>query len=231
MKWREGYSGTGPGIVTPDGCAVSLYERLEVRDEPDVIARAVPAGASILELGCGAGRMTHALLQRGFDVTAVDESPHMLAHVHGTRTVLSPIEVLDLGELFDVVLLGSFLVHAPEPAQAQALLATCARHVKPGGCVLLQREGEDWHTNVPREGPLADGVARVASSVEVRPGVRSVLVEYDFPDARWTHTFLARPLTTAAFADLLATAGLHLDSHLTPDRVWVKATPRDLYAA
>ncbi|MGX1482605.1 cyclopropane fatty-acyl-phospholipid synthase-like methyltransferase [Streptomyces griseus] len=51
-------------------------------------------GASILELGCGAGRVTHPLVARGFEVTAVDESPGMLERVRGARTVLSPIETL-----------------------------------------------------------------------------------------------------------------------------------------
>ena len=78
---RAGYEGTGPGAITPDGCAVELYARLPVGDEPDVIAAAVPAGARILELGCGVGRMTHALLERGFEVTAVDESAEMLERV------------------------------------------------------------------------------------------------------------------------------------------------------
>lgn len=32
----------------------------------------------ILELGCGMGRFTHLLLERGFDVTAVDLSPDLL---------------------------------------------------------------------------------------------------------------------------------------------------------
>jgi SAM-dependent methyltransferase len=223
MKWREGFSGTGPGIFTPDGCAVSLYERLKAGSEPYIISLAVPAGGNILELGCGTGRVTKALLQRGFTVTAVDESAHMLSRVHGARTVLSPIESLDLGELFDTVLLGSFLIHAPEPSRARALLATCARHVKPGGCVLIQREGADWHTNVPRQGPLAGGIVRVASSTEVRPGVRSVHVEYEFTDASWTHTFLSHPLTDAAFTALLATAGLRLDSYLTADHTWALA--------
>ncbi|RPK71851.1 Mg-protoporphyrin IX methyl transferase [Streptomyces sp. ADI95-17] len=87
---REGYSGTGPGAITPDGCAVELYRRLSVGDEPDVIAAAVPAGATILELGCGTGRVTHPLIGRGFEVTAVDESAQMLEHIRGARTVRSP---------------------------------------------------------------------------------------------------------------------------------------------
>src|SRR5688572_25560640 len=81
MEMREGYEGTGPGAITPDGCAVELYSRLPVRDEPDIITAAVPAGAHILELGCGVGRMTHPLLERGFTVTAVDESAEMLDRV------------------------------------------------------------------------------------------------------------------------------------------------------
>ncbi len=39
---REGYEGTGPGAITPDGCAVELYARLPVGSEPEVIAAAVP---------------------------------------------------------------------------------------------------------------------------------------------------------------------------------------------
>jgi SAM-dependent methyltransferase len=220
---REGYTGTGPGAFTPDGCAVSLYERLPVGDEPSIIEAAIPSGASILELGCGVGRVTHPLIARGFQLTAVDESTEMLSRVTGARTVRSTIEDLNLPDRFDVVLLGSFLVHAP--SVAGRLLATCARHVAPGGSVLLQREGSDWHTNVPRSAPLSDGVVHVTSSSEVRPGVRSVLVEYVFPDAHWTHTFLTRPLTDLAFERLLADSRLRLDRYLTDDRIWVLAKP------
>ena len=49
---REGYSGTGPGVITPDGCAVELYSRLSAGNESDVIEAAAPAGDRILELGC-----------------------------------------------------------------------------------------------------------------------------------------------------------------------------------
>lgn len=225
-RTREGHSGTGPGPITPDGCAVDLYLRLPVGGEPDVIEGAVPAGATILELGCGVGRVTHALLARGFTVTAVDESPKMLEHVTGARTVCSPIESLELAERFDVVMLASFLVHTADPATRQALLATCRRHVKDGGSVLIQREGADWHDNLPRETALADGRVRVASSEPSgRPGVRTVHVEYVFPDARWTQTFASRPLGTPEFEQALSEAGLTVDAYLTKDGVWVHARP------
>ncbi|MEP7023241.1 MAG: class I SAM-dependent methyltransferase [Actinomycetota bacterium] len=222
---RAGYSGTGPGAITPDGCAVELYERLTVGDEPDVIERAAAAGATILELGCGVGRVTHPLLRRGFAVTVVDESPDMLARVHGARTVSSPIETLDLGERFDVVLLGSFLVHAGDPEVRLGLLRACRRHVADDGCVLLQREGATWHQEVPREREIPGGLVRVVSSDPAGPGVQSVHIEYVFPDARWTQTFLSRPLTRPAFEQALAEVGLGSVTYLTDDGVWARAVP------
>lgn len=224
-RTREGYGGTGPGAITPDGCAVELYERLPVGDEPDIIERAVPARARILELGSGVGRVTHPLVRRGFTVTAVDESPEMLERVQGTRTVCSPIETLELDERFDVVMLASFLVHAGDPRVRQGLLRTCRRHVADDGCVLIQREGEGWHDNVPTEREHAGGLFRLASSEPAGPGVRSVRVEYVFPDARWTQTFLSRPLSAEDFEQALAEAGLAVDAYLTDDRTWVRALP------
>ncbi|QHA04053.1 methyltransferase domain-containing protein [Streptomyces broussonetiae] len=225
---REGHEGTGPGAITPDGCAVELYERLPVGDEPDIIAAAVPAGARILELGSGVGRMTHPLLERGFTVTAVDESAEMLARIRGARTLCTPIEELDLGgEKFDVVMLASFLVHAGDEEVRRALLRACARHVAEGGCVLIQREGEDYHTNVPRERVDPSGFTlRIVSAEPVGDGVNAVRAEYAFPDAVWTQTFLARPLTKEQFEAALAEAGLEVDTYLTPDRIWVRAVPK-----
>ncbi|AVH59334.1 MULTISPECIES: class I SAM-dependent methyltransferase [Streptomyces] len=228
IEKRQGHEGTGPGAITPDGCAVELYARLPVKDEPDIITAAVPAGAHILELGSGAGRMTHPLLERGFTVTAVDESAEMLVRVRGARTIRSTIEDVDLGETFDVVMLASFLVHTGDIAARRALLKTCARHVADDGCVLIQREGEDWHTNVPRERVDPSGfTARIVSAEPVGDGVNSVYAEYEFPDATWTQTFLSRPLTKDEFEGALAEAGLRVDRYLTEDGVWVRAVRTD----
>ncbi|MFF3497485.1 class I SAM-dependent methyltransferase [Streptomyces sp. NPDC003247] len=223
---REGYEGTGPGAITPDGCAVELYSRLRVGDEPDIIAAAVPAGAHILELGSGVGRVTHALVERGFTVTAVDESAEMLERVRGARTIRSPIEHLDLGETFDVVMLASFLVHSGDDEVRRGMLRACARHVAPGGHVLIQREGEDYHANLPRERVDPAGCTiRILSADPVGDGVHAVRAEYVFPDAVWTQTFRSRPLTPEQFEGALAEAGLRVDRYLTEDGVWVRAVP------
>ncbi|MDI3387330.1 methyltransferase domain-containing protein [Streptomyces sp. B-S-A8] len=230
---REGYSGTGPGAITPDGCAVELYARLKASAEPDVIEGAVPPGARLLELGCGAGRMTRPLTERGFTVTAVDESAEMLAHVEGlpgvARAVRSPIEALDggaLGQRFDVVLLASFLVHAADPEVRDGILRACRSHVTDDGCVLIQREGADYHTNLPRERfDPAGYTVRFVSSTPLGDGVNSVHAQYIWPDATWTQTFRARVLSREEFEAHLAGAGLAVDRYLTGDGTWVRARP------
>jgi SAM-dependent methyltransferase len=224
QQMRAGHEGTGPGAITPDGCAVELYARLPVGEEPDIIAAAVPPGARILELGCGVGRMTHPLLERGFRVTAVDESAEMLERVRGARTIRVPIEDLRLDETFDVVLLASFLVHAGDEEVRRGLLRTCVRHMAADGCVLIQREGEDYHTDLPRERVDPSGfTVRIRSAEPVGDGVNEVRAEYEFPDATWTQTFRSRPLTRERFEEALAEAGLRVDRYLTQDRVWVRA--------
>src|SRR5690242_19259324 len=97
--------------TTPDGSPVELYLRLPALGEPERVHELVPAGAPVLELGCGVGRITHELVRLGHPVTAVDKSAEMLAHVRGAETVQSRIEELRLERRFPCVLLMSHLVN------------------------------------------------------------------------------------------------------------------------
>ncbi|MDF2711707.1 MAG: methyltransferase protein, partial [Nonomuraea muscovyensis] len=126
-------SGTGTGPITRDGSPVEFYLLMKAGDEPDVVAGVTPPGGSVLELGCGVGRVTHPLVERGFEVVAVDESAEMLAHVRGARTVRSGIQDLRLERRFDLVMLASHLVQTAEEEGRRLLLDTCARHVAPDG--------------------------------------------------------------------------------------------------
>ncbi|MFI5807629.1 class I SAM-dependent methyltransferase [Streptomyces sp. NPDC051561] len=234
---REGYEGTGPGAITPDGCAVELYRRISAEGEPEIVARAVAGrlpGARLLELGSGAGRLTRPLTELGFEVTAVDESEEMLDAVReavpGIRTVRSPIESLDLTgeERFDVVLLASFLVHAGTEGVREGMLDACRRHVADEGWVIVQREADGRHEGLPRErraagGELIRAVSSEPSPDEGRPGSRSLHVEYYFPDAKWTQTYLSCPLTEKEFEEALAGAGLVVDAYLDEQRSWARA--------
>jgi len=109
---------------------VDLYRRLPYLGEVELISAEIPNGASVLEMGCGVGRMTKELLGKGYYVTAIDNSPEMLAHVPpAATTICSNIEDLELKEWFDAVLLASNLVNVADDglrtAQLKSLPASC----------------------------------------------------------------------------------------------------------
>jgi SAM-dependent methyltransferase len=57
--------------TAPDGSPVGLYTRLPELGEGEVVASVLPVGASVLELGCGAGRITRQLIRLGRRFDAV----------------------------------------------------------------------------------------------------------------------------------------------------------------
>ena len=137
-------AGSGPGPLTDDGCAVELYRRLPPMGEADVVHDAVGDGASILDLGCGTGRIAHRLLELGHEVVGVDQSADMLAHVRGAHTVQAAIAGLDLGRTFDAVLLASHLVNTPDEAERRALFQTAARHLGGDGLLVAEWHPPEW---------------------------------------------------------------------------------------
>jgi SAM-dependent methyltransferase len=205
------------GVATaPDGSPVEVYERLPELGEGEVVASVVPSGASVLELGCGVGRITRQLVRLGYRVTAVDESPEMLAHVRDAETVEVSIESLDLGRHFDAVLLASNLVNA-EPEQRRSFLETCARHAD-----LTVVEG------LPLGWSPEDGETRLGEVVSrlrvhrIEDGVVHGAVEYETRGETLRH-----PFAMWVFADddelgaALEEAGLRLERRL--DARWFLA--------
>jgi SAM-dependent methyltransferase len=98
------------------------------------LARLAP-GASILELGCGAGGDTAEMLARGFAVRATDGSPEMagVASRRLGRVVETLLfEDLDEVEAYDAVWANACLLHVPRPELA-GVLARIRRALKPGG--------------------------------------------------------------------------------------------------
>jgi SAM-dependent methyltransferase len=95
----------------------------------------LPPGASILELGCGAGSDTAEMLARGFDVRATDGSPEMAAVAskrigRGVDTLL--FHELDAVEAYDAVWANACLLHVPRPELAD-VLTRIWRALKPAG--------------------------------------------------------------------------------------------------
>lgn len=213
-------------MITPDGCAVDFYTRMKAMDEPAIVHDVAGPGASVLELGCGAGRITHPLVALGHPVVAVDESPEMLAHVRDAETVCARIEDLALGPRFDVVLLASHLINTDDLAARTALLATCRRHVADDGGVIIQQHAPEWFAAAGDAENVRDGIIFRMRDVS-RPAANlvSATVEYVDGDLVWTQTFTARRLNHAELAAVLADAGLYLDRYLTGDRSWLRAVP------
>ncbi|MEH2527897.1 MULTISPECIES: class I SAM-dependent methyltransferase [unclassified Bradyrhizobium] len=92
-------------------------------------------GASILELGCGAGGDTAEMLARGFEVRATDGSPEMadVASKHLGRTVETLLfHDLDAVEAYDAVWANACLLHVPRTELAD-VLARIWRALKPAG--------------------------------------------------------------------------------------------------
>ncbi|HEY3562803.1 MAG TPA: class I SAM-dependent methyltransferase [Kribbella sp.] len=221
---RVGQGGTGPGVHTPDGSAVELYEVTSVHGEDELIDGAIGPSSSILELGCGTGRITRPLLDRGHQVVAVDESPDMIAHITETDTICSTIADLRLDRTFDVVLMMSYLINVADGAERHRLLETCAYHVRPGGSVLLQQE-MPGHRHAPAV--LEDERRRmVIADVEDLPGgAQAATLTYTIGDRTWSQRILTQNLSEDELAGQLAEVGLQRTDYLTPDRTWVRARP------
>jgi SAM-dependent methyltransferase len=76
----------------------------------------LPAGAAILELGCGAGNHSAEMLAAGFSVRATDGSPEM-AEI-ASRRLGKPVKAmrfdqLDEHEAYDAVWASACLLHVP----------------------------------------------------------------------------------------------------------------------
>jgi 2-polyprenyl-3-methyl-5-hydroxy-6-metoxy-1,4-benzoquinol methylase len=109
----------------------------------EVLQLCLPAGASILDLGCGPGWTSLFLARAGFDVVGVDISERMI-EVARERSeqenapahfIVADMEELDLERRdFDGVLLFDALHHCP--GHAQVLHRACI-HLRPGGYLLL----------------------------------------------------------------------------------------------
>jgi SAM-dependent methyltransferase len=219
-------SGAGPGTITPDGCSVELYSLLPPLGEPEIIHAAIPAGAGILELGAGAGRVTRHLLELGHPVVAVDESAEMLARIRGAGTVRARIQELRLGRRFDVVLLASFLVNTPDRELRRGFLTTCREHVRDQGCVLVQRHEPAWFDEAVEGERTSGGITfRLRDLTRPGPGLLAAAVEYQVGERRWTQSFTAERVDDERLAAALGEVGLAVDAYLTADGSWVRAVP------
>jgi SAM-dependent methyltransferase len=209
--------------MTPDGCAVDFYALVPPAGEPDIVHAAIPPGASVLELGCGTGRILRRLADLGHPVLGVDESAEMLTHAIGLDTVRSSIEALDLELAFDAVLLASTLINTPDPGLRGAMLAAARRHTAADGSVVIQRHRPQWFDTVKPSSTERDGIRFTTGSIQRDGPLLTTTIEYQIGTRRWTHTFTTFRLLDGDLATVLRHAGFGPIRWLTEDREWLAA--------
>ncbi|HET6711275.1 class I SAM-dependent methyltransferase [Amycolatopsis sp.] len=208
--------------VTADGSPVDVYLLLPPNGEAEIVHAAVPPGASILELGSGAGRVTHPLIELGHEVVAVDDSPSMLAHVRA-ETVCARIGDLRLGRAFDAVLLASHLVNTERDEDRHALLAAATRHLDPGGQLIVEWHPPEWFDTVAAGQGGRLGEVEIELADVVRDGdLLSATVRYAARGRQWHQEFTCRRLDLDT---LLTSADLTFAGWLSADRTWFAARP------
>jgi SAM-dependent methyltransferase len=206
----------------PDGSPVKLYLRVSGAAEAALIDAELSPASSVLELGCGAGRITHELTRLGHQVTGVDNSPDMLAHVHDADTVLADIVGLDLGRTFDAVILWSHFVNTPDPVERDGFLATCRRHVARDGVVLVGRHARGWVTTATPKRQEHDGIVSDFRVLSRRGDHLRAAIVWEFDGERFEQVFDTVDIDDDAMATLASRHSLVVTKVLEPDGVLVR---------
>lgn len=137
----------------PEGEFAPLHAINPLRTEY-ISARASLSGKRVADIGCGGGLLCEALARAGAQVTGVDAGGAAIAaarehadaggividYRHGTAEELAASHA----GAFDVVTCLEMLEHVAEPA---AVVASCARLVRPGGHVFfstINRNPKAW---------------------------------------------------------------------------------------
>ena len=105
----------------------------------------LPEGGRILDAGCGSGRDSRAFLARGYDVTAIDGSPAMVAHAaEATGILVRYLRFEDIAyeDEFDGVWACASLLHVPK-SRIDGVLRRLSRALKVGG--ILHVSFKDGH--------------------------------------------------------------------------------------
>jgi SAM-dependent methyltransferase len=200
----------------------------DISDEADWLAKRL-AAASILEPGCGSGRMLEALAMRGIEVVGLDSSPAMVELARrrlGTpgQVVEADMTAFDLGRTFHgAVSPINTLLHLT-PDQLAMHFNCMVRHLEPLSRYLVQvgllspgqgepATGSHWEATrggtslrvswVDEELDLIQGKSRQRSTIEVLTGPRAgEVVEEVHEMTAWTPATWAAAIAASPFEEV-----------------------------
>jgi SAM-dependent methyltransferase len=109
-----------------------------VHGEADLVMRFAPS--SVLDAGCGTGRVARELARRGVEAVGVDLDPEMLATARRRSPELTWVEAdlasFDLRRTFDVIVAAGNVMILLTPGTEASVLGNLARHLRPGAVLI-----------------------------------------------------------------------------------------------
>lgn len=95
---------------------------------------------SVLDAGCGTGRVAIELARRGYDVVGLDLDPEMLEVARGKAPELPWVQgdlaTAELGRKVSTVVAAGNVMIFLEPGTEGDVVANLARHLQPGGSLV-----------------------------------------------------------------------------------------------
>ena len=135
-----------------------------IHGEADLVESLLPgSGRTVLDAGCGTGRVGIELARRGYDVTGVDSDPEMLTTAQAKAPELAWLRV-DLAALpdtvpatFDLVLLAGNVMIFLEPGTEGQVMNGLAGRLSPGGLLVAGFSLRPDQLSLDRYDELASG--------------------------------------------------------------------------
>jgi SAM-dependent methyltransferase len=102
------------------------------------LLRRLPAGAFILEVGCGSGQLAAYLKKKGFNIEVTDISQDILDEIkrlYGIDGYCGSLEEIEFSHVYDAIILNNVLEHLPDPDQT---LKRAEQLLTPRGLVFIE---------------------------------------------------------------------------------------------
>jgi SAM-dependent methyltransferase len=140
----------------------ATYERRaaageNVHGEADFVQSFAPA--SVLDAGCGTGRVGRELAHRGLDVAGVDIDADMLATARrkapDVAWHLADLSEIDLDRTFDAVVMAGNVMIFLAPGAEAAVVANMARHLNDGGVLIAGFQLQPGRLQIARYDEMA----------------------------------------------------------------------------
>jgi SAM-dependent methyltransferase len=184
---------------------------------PDELVAAIP-GHRILEIGCGTGQLTRALVARGVDVTCIEAGPHLAAvaarTVPAARIVVSRFEDWEPDGTYDAVCCATAW-HWLDPEIAPRKVHDLLR---PGGVLavigthhVVPPEADPFFRNIQEAySAIGDGVDELPDVGDIRHddaiGLRATGL-FDVEDLGWVRVL---EYDAESYIDVLGTYSGHI---------------------